>query len=34
MDNIAILSAILLAGALTFVGVFAVVASLLVALDN
>ena len=34
MDNIAILSAILLAGALAFIGVFAVVASLLVALDN
>ena len=34
MDNIAILLAILLGGALLFVGVFAVVASLIVALDS
>jgi hypothetical protein len=34
MDNIAILSAILLVGGLLFVITFALVASLLVALDN
>jgi hypothetical protein len=34
MDNIAVLSAILLAGAALFVGVFALVAALIVALDN
>jgi len=34
MDNIAVLSAILLAGAALFVVVFALVAALMVALDN
>jgi len=34
MDNIAVLSAILLGGAILFVGVFALVAALIVALDN
>jgi hypothetical protein len=34
MDNILVLSAILLAGAILFFGVFAVVASLMVALDD
>jgi hypothetical protein len=34
MDNIAVLSAILVVGAVLFVGVFALVASLMVALDD
>jgi len=34
MDNIIILSTILLAGAIIFMGVFAFVAALMVALDN
>jgi hypothetical protein len=34
MDNIIILSTILLAGAIIFIGVFALVAALMVALDN
>ena len=34
MDNIAVLSTILVVGAVLFVGVFALVASLLVALDD
>lgn len=34
MDNIVILSAILVMGAVLFVGVFTLVAALMVALDN
>jgi hypothetical protein len=34
MDNITLISAILLAGAIIFMGVFALVAALMVALDN
>jgi len=34
MDNIAVLSAILVAGTILFVGVFALVTALMVALDD
>jgi hypothetical protein len=34
MDNIVVLSAILLGGAILFFGVFALVASLMIALDD
>jgi hypothetical protein len=34
MDNIVVLSTILLAGAILFAGVFALVASLMIALDD
>jgi hypothetical protein len=34
MDNIILLSSILLAGAIVFIGVFALVASLMIALDD
>jgi len=34
MDNIVALSTILLAGAILFAGVFALVASIIIALDN